>query len=331
MQVYIHEQGAVVRKKGGLLFVTKGKDTIKELPIQQVEQLICVGNVQVTTQAGKYMVHEEIDVVFITTTGRYDYRDDRSESKFAGLRRKQVQLVDNHQRSLEIARQIVVGKINNQRVILARRAEEDQHAAQALRGMLAMLQQVDSAQSLDQLRGYEGKAAAYYFEGVRTFFPRAWNFTKREYYPPPDAANAALSYCYTLLLKDVKTRLQIVGLDPAFGFFHALSDNRPSLALDVMEEFRPSISDVVVLTLVLDKSLTLHDFERTDQEGLPIRLTKEGRDILVSAYEERLSERIYHPVAQGQTSFRNVIEYQARQMRWIVEDKAIDYETVQLK
>lgn len=331
MQVYIQEQGAVVRKRGGLLQVTKGSTTIKELPLMQIEQLICVGNVQVTTQAGKHMVRNGIDVVFMTTTGNYDYRYDRSESKFADLRRLQVRLVDDPQRSLEIARQIVVGKINNQRIVLQRRAEEDRQAAKALKGMLSMLKQVNSAQTPDQLRGFEGKAAAFYFDGIRTFFPREWGFQKREYYPPPDAANALLSYCYTLLLKDVKAKLHIVGLDPAFGFFHALADNRPSLALDVMEEFRPSISDVVVLSLVLNEQITLADFERTEDAGLPIKLTQEGRKTLIEAYEARLSQQFFHAMAQGETTLRNGIEYQARQMRWIVEGRAVDYETIQLQ
>jgi CRISP-associated protein Cas1 len=331
MQVYVQEQGAVVRKKGGLLHITKGKDTLKELPLMQIEQLVLVGNVQVTTQAGKYMVKQGIDVVFLTTTGTFNYRYDRSETKFANLRRQQIDLCNNPQRSLEIARQIVVGKINNQRVVLQRRAEEDAQAAKALRGMLDMLKQVQAARDLDQLRGYEGKAAAFYFDGVRTFFPRKWGFRKREYYPPPDPANSLLSYAYTLLLKDVKTRLQLVGLDPSFGFFHALADNRPSLALDVMEEFRPSICDVVVLTLVMQGGITLADFEATEDAGLPIRLTQEGRQTLIAAYEHRLSERIYHPMSQGETAYRNVIENQARQMRWIVEGRAIDYETVQLQ
>ena len=125
-----------------------------------------------------------------------------------------------------------------------------------------------------------------------------------------------MSYAYTLLLKDVKTRLQLVGLDPSFGFFHALGDNRPSLALDVMEEFRPSIADIVVLTLVLQGHITLADFEAINDAGLPVHLTKEGREILIAAYEERLSEKIYPPMVEGKTPYRNVIENQSRQMRW---------------
>lgn len=331
MQVYVNEQGAVVRKKGGLLMITKGKDTLKQLPLRQIDQLVLVGNVQVTTQAGKHMVKEGIDVVFVTTTGNYNYCYDKSESKFADLRRQQVRLCDNPQRSLEIARQIVVGKINNQRVVLQRRAEEDAQAAKALKGMLSMLKQVENARDLDQLRGYEGKAAAFYFDGVRTFFPQQWGFQKREYYPPPDPTNSLLSYAYTLLLKDVKTHLHLTGLDPAFGFFHALEDNHPSLALDVMEEFRPSISDIVVLTLVLDGHITLADFEATGQGGLPYRLTQTGREVLIAMHEQRMADEVYHPMAQGMTSYRNAMAYQSRQMRWVVEGKSVDYQTIQLR
>jgi len=331
MQVYVHEQGSYVRKKGGLLLVTKGKDKLKQLPLMKIEQLVLMGNVQLTTQAAKYFLDQGVDVVFMTTHGRYVGRLDKAESKFSNVRRLQARLCDNPQRSLEIARQIVVGKINNQRVVLQRRAQEDQDAAKALQNMLDMLNRVEEARTLDQLRGFEGNAAAFYFAGIRTFFPRDWGFETRQYYPPPDPANALLSYAYTLLLKDVKTHLQIVGLDPSFGFFHALENNRPSMALDMMEEFRPSISDIVVLTLVLQEHITLNDFERTNDAGLPVCLSKVGEEILIRAYEDRMAESVFHPIANGETSYRNAIEYQARQMRWIIEGRAVDYQTLQLQ
>ncbi len=331
MQVYVHEQGSYVRKKGGLMLVTKGKDKLKQLPLKKLEQLVLMGNVQLTTQAAKYFLDTGVDVVFMTTYGRYVGRLDKSESKFSNLRRLQIRLSDNPQHSLEIARQVVVGKINNQRVVLARRAKEDADAAKALASMLELLHQVEVARTPDQLRGIEGSAAAFYFAGIRTFFPAEWGFEKRQYYPPPDPANALLSYAYTLLLKDVKTHLQIVGLDPSFGFFHVLENNRPSLALDMMEEFRPSISDIVVLSLVLQNHITLRDFERTKDTGLPVRLSSKGEEALIRAYEERMNDRVYHPIANGETSYRNAIEYQARQMRWIVEGRSIDYQTLQLQ
>lgn len=331
MQVYVREQGAVVRKQGGQLRVTQGRKRILDLPLMNIQQLVLIGNVQLTTQAAKYMLSEDIDVVFMTIHGKYLGRLDKMESKFSGLRRMQVRLTDNSQRSLELARQIVVGKINNQRVVLQRRAEEDLRAEAALKGMLRMLKRVQDATDLDQLRGFEGKAAAHYFDGLRTYFPDAWGFQGREYYPPPDPINSALSFAYTLLLKDVTARLQLVGLDPAFGFFHALENNRPSLALDMMEEFRPSIVDLVVVGLVFNNYLSPEDFEFTDDAGLPVRLSDAGRALLVEAYESRLSDKVFHPIANGETEYRNALLFQARQLRWIVEGRAADYETLQLR
>lgn len=333
MQVYIHEQGSYVRKKGGLLLVTKGKDKLKQLPLKQLEQLVLMGNVQLTTQAAKYFLKNHVDVVFMTTYGKYLGRLDEAESRFANLRRLQARLTDNPQRSLELARQMIVGKVNNQRVVLGRRADEDLTAAQALKGMLGMLHQIETARTPDQLRGVEGKAAAYYFEGIRTFVSPEWGFTKREYYPPPDPMNVLLSFAYTLLLKDVKTAIQIVGLDPAFGFFHVMDDQRPrpSLALDLMEEFRPSVADIVVLTVIMQGHITLHDFERTDDSARPVRLGKDGEEALIQAYESRMADKIFHPLANGETAYRNAVEYQARQMRWIVEGRQADYNTLDLR
>ena len=219
MQVYVNEQGAVVRKRGGLLKVQKGRKTLRELPMMKVEQLIAVGNVQVTTQAGRKMVNEGIDVVFISNDWRYLYRFDRSESKFSGLRRRQVNLCDNPQRSLEIARAIVVGKINNQRVVLQHRAEQDRRAGKALGGMLDMLRQVEHARDLDQLRGFEGKAAAFYFDGVRTFFPQQWRFTKREYFPPPDPRQCATELCLHLVAEPGQNAVAHCWVRPVLWLF----------------------------------------------------------------------------------------------------------------
>ncbi|QPC80923.1 CRISPR-associated endonuclease Cas1 [Phototrophicus methaneseepsis] len=327
--VYVREQGSMVRKRGERLFVTLGKEEVFDIPLANLEQLVLVGNVQMTTQTATLLLRSHVDVVFMSTYGKFRGRLMLNESRFAQLRHAQLRLCDDDRRSLDIAAQIVAGKVNNQRVVLQRRAEEDAYARQALNGMMSMLQSALQANDLDQLRGYEGKAAAYYFDGVKTFFDPTWGFTKREYYPPPDPANAMLSFAYTLLLKDVVAKIQIVGLDPYLGFFHTLGYNRPGLALDIMEEFRPSISDSVVLTLVRSNQITLDDFEKTNRPDLPVRLAKPAIEKLIEAYEQRLHERIFHPLANGQTSYRRAIELQVRRMAQVILGDAPTYESIQ--
>lgn len=329
--VYVREQGAVIRKSGELLRVTQGEAELLKIPLANLEQLVLVGNVQLTTQTAALLLRSGVDVVFMSSHGKYRGRLMANESKFAQLRHLQLRLCDDIPRSLGIAAQIVMGKVTNQRVVLQRRAAEDARTSQALDGMMEMLRQALQARDLDQLRGYEGKAAAYYFDGLRTFLSPEWGFTKRDYYPPPDPINAMLSFAYTLLLKDVVAKIQLTGLDPYLGFFHTLGYNRPALALDLMEEFRPTIADAIVLNLVGQGQFTLDDFERTNLPELPIRMTQPATERLIQAYEERLQERISHPLANGQTSYRRAIELQARQMARVITNEAPRYEPLTLK
>lgn len=316
--IYVREHHAVVRKQGESLRVTEGEQETLRVPLVDLEQLILMGNAQLTTPAAVMLLNAGVDVVFMSRYGKYRGRLTTNGSKFAELRHQQLRLCDDPERTLDLARQIVVGKISNQRVVLQRRAEEIPDAANALRGMLTMLDAAENARDLDQLRGFEGKAAAWYFGGVRTFFTEGWGFTSREYHPPPDPVNALLSFAYTLLLKDVEAKIQLVGLDPYLGFFHTLGYNRPALALDVMEEFRPSIADIVVLTAISDQRITLDDFAFTGNPEAPVRMSPEAVEQLVLGYETRLSDRIFHPLQNGQVDYRRAIELQVRQMARLI-------------
>jgi CRISPR-associated protein Cas1 len=323
--VYVREQNAVIRKHGELLRVTAGEGELFTIPLANLEQLVVMGNAQLTTPAAILLLRAGVDVVFMSRYGKYLGRLLATESKFAERRHAQLRLCDDETRCLQIAVQIVAGKVNNQRVVLQRRASEDPRTAQALEGMLHMLQMAGQSRTLDQLRGYEGKAAAYYFDGIKRFFTPEWGFKAREYYPPPDPANALLSFTYTLLLKDVEAKIQLVGLDPYLGFFHTLGYSRPALALDVMEEFRPSIADIVVLNLVRGEQITLEDFERTNEQNFPFRLSRAALEKVVAAYEQRLEDRVFHPLANGQTHYRRAIELQVRQLERVIGGDADSY------
>lgn len=329
--VYIREQGSIVRKSGQQLRVMQGEKVLLRIPMADLEQLVLVGNIQITTPTAILLLRSDVDVVFMSTYGKYQGRLSRNESRFAELRHQQLRLCDDSARSLQIALQLVAGKVANQRVVLQRRADENHDTARELQGMMRMMQQAERAYDLDQLRGYEGKAAAHYFAGIRTFFSADWGFKSREYYPPPDPANALLSFAYTLLLKDTTASLQLVGLDPYLGFFHTLGYNRPALALDLMEEFRPTVADIVVLTLVVNQQITLADFEWTDQPELPVRMQQAAVEALIKAYELRMAEKIYHPLANGETSYRRALELQARRIARVIQGTDPAYESVVMR
>jgi CRISPR-associated protein Cas1 len=125
--------------------------------------------------------------------------------------------------------------------------------------------------------------------------------------------------------------VQMVGLDPYLGFFHAIHYGRPSLALDVMEEFRPIIVDSMALDLINNRRLTEEDFVHTGQAKRPIQLSDGAVQTVIAAYEERLETQVHHPLARGQTTYRRCLELQVRRLARVVLGKTKHYTPVTIK
>lgn len=333
--VYVKEMGAVVRRQGERLVVTKDTKRLLDLPLLHLEQLALVGNVQLTTQAAMALLDREVDVVFLSGAFRYRGRLVATGSKLARLRQAQMRAIADSQAALPLAKAMVAGKLLNQRSLLQRRIREArlgdaERSAfdRAQTGMQAMLAASEAAPDLDSLRGYEGKAAAWYFGAWRSFLDRAWGFEGRRYHPAPDPINAVLGFGYGLLLRDAVAAAELVGLDPYLGFFHAPQDGRPSLALDLMEEFRPLLVDRLVLGLLRRNGLAPGDFQRSDDPRRPVSLAPEAARRLVEAYEVAAAGKVLHAPSGTRTSWRRCLELQARQVAAVVMGKADTYTPV---
>lgn len=335
--IYVREQGAVVRKRGERLVVTKGFDDLMDVPLLHVRQVALVGNVQLTTQAAAMLLQNDVDVVFFSQYFKFRGRLVSTGSKFARLRHNQLQVMSDEARAVNIAREIVAGKLTNQRVLLQRQLADLPAGParavlnQSVEGIANMREGAARTESSDTLRGYEGKAGAYYFAGLKALLHPGWGFQGRSYYPPPDPINAALSLGYSLLLKDAVAAVQLVGLDPYLGFFHTIEYARPSLALDVMEEFRPIVVDGMVLELTSRQQLTPADFTKTGKKDRPVELSNGGVTLLLKAYEERLQTVVRHPVSGDQVSYRRCLELQVRQVANIVLGKTALYVPVTIR
>jgi CRISPR-associated protein Cas1 len=251
-------------------------------------------------------------------------------------------MIDNPAQQLAVARAIVRGKLINQRRLLLRHYPEQRPP---LLQMAKIIEGIPAIQDLDVLRGYEGQGAALYFGGLRGLIRdvRQWGFTKREYYPPPDPINALLSFGYSLLTREVLAAVYLVGFDPYIGFFHMLDYGRPSLALDLVEEFRPIIVDSLVLDLLNHQRLTLADFEQnnspppssadSDGDGSEpakakggVRLKAAARSRFLEAYEQRMSERVFYEPLNTQQTYHRVIEAQVRQLARLVLGEIKQYQ-----
>ncbi len=156
----------------------------------------------------------------------------------------------------------------------------------------------------------------------------AWSFQSRQYYPPPDPFNALLSFGYTLLQKDMETVAQRVGLDPYIGCLHALEYGRPSLVLDLMEEFRPLVVDYAMLHLAMGRKLQPKDFTFTGRKERPVELGQALIPVVIQAYEKRANDRILHRPSNAEQRLRTCYELQARIYARTVLGQRAHYEGV---
>jgi len=353
--LYIQEQGAVVRRDGEEVRVTMDDKVLTRAPVREVEQVVVCGNVQITTQAGALLLQNDVDVVFLSYYGTFRGRWVKGEGlKFARLRHAQLQLSGDERRSVEVAKGIVRAKLANQRNLLAdltplppspaardasspsRRGESQlvitpQAAAtlaQAMDGIERMKRDSSLARDPDTLRGYEGKAGAFYFAAVGALLDRSWSFQGRKYYPAPDPFNAALSFGYALLQKDISATVQLVGLDPFLGCFHAMQYDRPSLVLDLMEEFRPLTVDRVILDLALSGKLKPTEFTFTGNEQRPVELGAALIPRIIQAYEARVTSPLLHTPSGERNTIRRCFELQARIFARVVMGAREAYEGV---
>jgi CRISPR-associated protein Cas1 len=321
--LYVKEPGSVIRREVERIKVTRRPrdkrvdELLHSISVRDLEQVVIYGNVQLTTQAAALLLENEIDVVFLSHYGKFRGRLGQDGSKFARLRHAQLRLAGDDARALGLALSIVAAKLANQRGVLVRLGdaaapEVRQALQQAADGIEQMRGASRQAKTLDALRGFEGKGGVYYFGALKRVLAPRWAFAGRQYHPAPDPFNALLSFGYALLQKDMSATIHLVGLDPYVGCFHALEYGRPSLTLDLMEEFRPLTVDEPLLALVLAGRLKPEDFTYTGRAERPVELGEGKMAPVIAAYEARLAQTVLHTDSHTQQTLRRCMELQAR-------------------
>jgi len=322
--LYVQEQGASVRKKDNQIVVTKDGKTLREVPLAKLDQVVLMGRgVQMSTALLVDLVVRGVPVTLTNQHGSRHYATlTAGPSRFGELRTEQMRFVNAPERALDLARSIVEAKLANQRTLLA--ATGWASAPAAVAQIDAARASVQAAATVDMVRGYEGAAAAAYFGAWRAALPPAWAFEGRKFYPPPDPVNALLSFGYTLALNDVLTAVQITGLDPYLGTFHVVEAGRPSLGLDLLEEFRPAIVDRLVLDLLRANEIARARFERPAERPEAIYLDQAGRALFVDRYEALLESKVKLPGGE-QTTMRRVLLLQAQAIARVMRGEQAQY------
>jgi len=327
--VYVTEQGALVRSRGDRIRVVSAGRTVFSAGFGRVRQLVCVGRVGMTTPFLHRALREDVDIVLLGQQGTFLGRLSAGTTGNVELRHAQHRVADDSERTLAFAKAVVTGKIANLRTLLLRAARGKDRGPEVIElaeWLLARRNDVAAAQSLAELMGVEGAAARAYFAALGRILGPEWAFTSRQRRPPPDPVNAMLSFGYTLLAEDAVSALNIAGLDPEMGFLHAARHGRPSLALDLMEEFRPVIVDSTVLRLIANRQIAPSDFTRTVDGGC--QLVEAALDTYLAAYERRMLTLVAHPTAGRRVSYRVALLAQGRAIAHWITGRETEYRSM---
>jgi CRISPR-associated protein Cas1 len=301
--IYIQTQNSWLHKDNDNLVLKVDKETKARVPIHKLQGLVCFGQVTISPYLMAHCAENGITITFLNLYGKYLARVEGPVSGNVLLRRTQHLTGHDVEKSVVIAKAMLTGKIYNQRYVI-RRYCRDYSQKEAGDNSLEPLQAVEkrltrslaglvNCKEMDTLMGHEGAAARAYFSVFEHLIRQTdFTFDIRRRRPPIDPVNALLSFCYTLLTHDCRSALETTGLDPASGFLHQLRSGRPSLALDLAEEFRPMI-DRFVLSLINRRQLVIKDFELLSTGAVVLK--DDARKTLLGAWQDRKQNTLLHP------------------------------------
>lgn len=303
--LYITTPKASLSRDGETVVVKVEGETRLQVPIHTLGSIVCFGPTHCSPWLMGLCADRHVSISFLSVYGRFVARVEGPVSGNVLLRREQYRRADDAEFSSAISRSIVMAKIANSRTVLLRagRDQSDGESAGVLKRAAAelagCLEGLNASLPIAIIRGKEGDAARTYFEVFNhliTAQKEDFVFEERNRRPPLDNINALLSFVYTLLAHDVSSALEGVGLDPAVGYFHEDRPGRPSLALDIMEEFRGYLADRLVLSLINLKQVKRDGFVGTESGA--VLMDDATRKTVLVEYQKRKQEEINHPFLQ---------------------------------
>ncbi len=300
--LYVTSAGAYVHLDNDAVCVEVDGATRLRAPLHHLGGVVTFGETMLSSPLLHRLTEEGIGVALLDRNGRFKARMEGPVSGNVLLRQAQYALTPD--KAIMLARACVGGKVRNSRHVLLRAARESRVPAdrEKLLGgseqLAHTLKSLPTAADMDSLRGREGDAARVYFDCMDARLidsqREAFRMNGRSRRPPLDAMNAMLSFLYTLVTHDCRSALESAGLDPQFGYLHALRPGRPSLALDLVEEFRPILAERLVVTLINRLQVKASDF--TVRPGGAVQMSDEARRTVIVAYQERKKEEVTHPL-----------------------------------
>lgn len=312
--LYITEQGAVLRKTGDRLIVEKDAELFLDIPCSKVDAVLIFGNVQFTTQAVHEILQHGIEMAILTRSGKLLGHISSLKSKNVELRIEQFNKYMDDAFRLTFSKILVKGKVTNclNLIRIFSYNHPDRNLSEIADQLRVLTEDSENAGSIASLMGTEGASARVYFECLGRMILGEFTFDGRKKHPSTDPVNALLSFGYTLVFNEVLALLESLGFDPCIGFFHEVEYGRASLASDLVEEFRASV-DRFTLYLVNNKIFNKEDFY-TNPENKAVYLQREALKRYVVEYERLMSREFIHPELEEHTTLRKCLKIQAEKL-----------------
>ena len=300
--LYITSPDRYLSLDGENVVVNENEQVVGRVPLHNLDGIVTFGYTGVSPALMGKCAKNGIDICFMSSNGKFLCRTQGEVSGNVLLRRQQYRLADDKTTSLEIARNMIAGKIFNSRWVLERTVRDHsmridcEKFKEKSAFLYESLKKVMNVQDIDSLRGIEGEAASIYFSVFDDMILQQkedFSFKGRNKRPPLDNVNAMLSFAYSLTTGMCTSALEAVGLDPFVGFMHTDRPGRRSLALDLIEEFRALMCDRFVLMLINKRMISSSDFEK--RENGAVIMSDDARKVFLSAWQKRKNTVVTHP------------------------------------
>lgn len=318
--LFVQTEGLLLSLEQENVVIKDNEKVLQRIPLHHLGSIAVFGRIILTSPLITKCVGDGRNIAYFDSIGRFQYRIEGPLSGNILLRRAQFRNYENKYKQVVTAKTIVIAKITNCRSnvmrIVRENKLEDKYSKKVVNEMKRDINKLlENEMEIDEVRGIEGMNARRYFsifnEWIKPERRQDFVFTNRTRRPPLDPINAVLSFLYRLALNDITAAVQGVGLDHQLGFLHELRPGRPSLALDLLEEFRP-LCDRLAFSLINRQQLKKGDFITEAKGKGAVYLNDKGRKKVIVAYQEYKKREVMHPLLKKDVQYGMIPHLQAR-------------------
>ena len=322
--LYVVDSSAQISIKENYVTVKYKDGMVRHVPVETLESISIFGRSQITTACVQVCLSRGIDVSYYSKSGSYFGRLHSTGHVNVKRQRLQANLLGS-KLALELAKKIIKSKVHNQSVVMQRYAKSRKvDVSSTYQQMKILMNKIENCSEINQLMGYEGIIARLYFQILGKLVDKNFSFQSRSRRPPKDAFNSMLSLGYSILMNEIYGKIENKGLNPYFGFIHQDRENHPTLASDLMEEWRAVIVDSLVMSLINGHEILESHFYKNQEQG-GIFLEKEGMNIFLKKLEGKMRQTQHYLTGiEYEVSFRRAMELQVNALATAIENNTAD-------